>query len=109
MNRSVRFPILVVVALPIMIFFMFVFPVEEGLHPAVIVNFVWIACVLITQQIYHRRMWHKCKHCGHNRYMHDPNELVDFPSLIKIVCREFERSHVEVKPNYYDLSWKDEK
>jgi len=109
MRRPSWFPILAIIPLPIVLGIMFAFPVEDLLHPVVYVNMAWIAGVLITQQIYHRRSWHICKHCGHHRYMHDPKELVDFPSLIKIVCKQFDRSYGSIKPNYYDLGWRDDK
>jgi len=109
MRRSSWFPIILLISLPIIIGSMVLFPVEDGIHPILFINIGWIASVLIAQQVYHRRMWHKCKHCGHHRYMHNPEELTDFPSLIKIVCKRFERSYVPVETNYYDLGWRDDK
>lgn len=64
-----------------------------------------VATIIVIQVWNMKRSWHKCKNCGHERHMHDKEDLIKkgFGSMASIICDNFDNSDGLGKytnPNY---------
>lgn len=101
--KLARFPLLVlIVSIPFIVGALF-FETGASLHPFHILS---IAIVIGVQIWYSKRSFNTCGTCGHERHMHDKEDLIKkgFESLVTIVCDEYRRGTRDPK-NYDRRYW----
>ena len=104
MRHNTIFPIAIVVTIiPILLYFVLV-PCEDcGIRWNMLIpQWIIIAGIIITQQVYHRRSWDMCGNCGHHRYQHDKEQMTKegFNMLNGVVCDNFDHAYEETETNY---------
>lgn len=104
--RQARYPLLVLLVSTPFIIGVVLFKMSWLIPYQVIA----VATVIIIQIWNARRSFHKCKNCGHERHMHDKQDLIKkgFGTMANIICDNFDNRDGLGKftnPNYDRKYW----